>query len=306
MDAFISHASADVGIAEKIAKILGDAGLTLWLDRSALGIGVLLRDELLAAIRASRVTILLWSKAASKSRWVASELLSAYHMDRFLIAVRLDKTRLPQFLENTVYLDVGRSGEQVLQNLPRAVREAPDAANPSSPLMASPTHEQKLAGYRIAAMQQKEMALMSGKLSEARQVHAEADVLLRQAETRWKYNSTILTLAGYHDKNAYLLKHWDAIEAGRAPQDALLLRAEASFFATLFVDPRDPSGLNGLGSILILERELNAAEFFILRAIEFAKRAGGVYPEAEHDLALVRSYLPDRTPAAAGKPDLLP
>jgi hypothetical protein len=44
----------------------------------------------------------------------------------------------------------------------------------------------------------------------------------------------------------------------------------------------------------MLERELYAAEFFILRAIEFAKRAGGAYPEAEHDLAMVRRYLPDR------------
>jgi Flp pilus assembly protein TadD len=301
MDAFISHSSEDAGIAEKVQKILGDAGLTLWLDRSTLRYGVLLRDELLAALRGSRVTILLWSKAASKSRWVASEFLSAYHMDHFIIPVRLDKTRLPQFLQNTVYLDVGRSGEQVLESLPRAVREAPDGANRFSPIMASPTHEQNQTGYNIAAIQQKELALIPGELAEARKVHAEADVMVRQAEKQWKYNSMILALSGYHRKNAYLLKHWEAIEAGRPPQDALLLRAEARFFETLFVNPEDPSGLNGLGSTLMLERELYAAEFFILRAIEFAKRAGGAYPEAEHDLALVRRYLTERPPAAGSK-----
>jgi TIR domain len=301
MDAFISHSSEDAEIAEKVQKILGDAGLTLWLDRSALRFGVLLRDELLAALRASRVLVLLWSKASSKSRWVASEFLSAYHMDHFIIPVRLDKTRLPQFLQNTVYLDIGRSGEQVLENLPRAVREAPDAANRFSPVMASPPLEQTLASINLAAIQKKETALMPGKLGEARKVHAKADVMVRQAEKQWKYNSMILALSGYHLKNAYLLKHWDAIEAGRPPRDALLLRAEAKFFETLFVNPEDPSGLNGLGSVLMLERELYAAEFFILRAIEFAKRAGGTYPEAEHDLALVRSYLPDRPRAAETK-----
>ncbi len=295
MDAFISHSSEDAEIAEKVQQILGDADLTLWLDHSALRFGVLLRDELMAAIRGSHVVILLWSKAASKSRWVASEFLSAYHMDHFIVPVSLDKTRLPQFLQNTVFLDVARSGEQVLANLPRAVREAPDAANRFSPIMASQTLEQGLTGINVGVTQQKETALMlSNKRDEARKVHAESDAMIRQAEKQWKYDSLILAASGYHRKNAYLLKHWDAIQAGRPPQDALLLRAEAKFFETLFVNPEDPSALNGLGSILMLERELYAAEFFILRAIEFAKRAGVAYPEAEHDLALVRSYLPDR------------
>jgi hypothetical protein len=300
LDAFISHSSEDAEIAEKVQKILSDAGLTIWLDHSALRFGALLRDELMAALRGSRVVILLWSKAASKSRWVASEFLGAYHMDHFIVPVSLDKTRLPQFLQNAVYLDIARSGEQVLENLPRAVREAPDAANQFSPIMASQTLEQNLAGINIAAAQKKETALMPSRRAEARKVHAEADAMIRQAETQWKYDSLILALSGYHRKNAYLLKHWDAIQAGRPPQDSLLLRAEAKFFETLFVNPEDPSSLNGLGSILMLEREIYAAEFFIQRAIEFAKRAGGTYPEAEHDLAVARNFLPDR-PSAAGR-----
>jgi hypothetical protein len=294
MDAFISHSSEDAKIAAKVRKTLGGAHLTVWLDRSSLRYGILLRDELQTAIRASRVLILLWSKAAAKSRWVASELLSAFHMGHFIVPVTLDKTRLPQFLQNTVYLDVARSGERILADLPPAVREAPDAANRFSPIMASQTLEQNLAGIKIAVAQQQETALMSTNRDRARRLHVKADAVIRDAAKKWKYDSMILALSGYHRKNAYLLKHWDAIQAGRPPQDPLLLRAEAKFFETLFVNPEDPSGLNGLGSILMLEREPYAAEFFILRAIEFAKRAGGAYPEAEHDLALVRRYLPDR------------
>lgn len=47
--------------------------------------------------------------------------------------------------------------------------------------------------------------------------------------------------------------------AGRAPKDPLLNQGERHFFDALCVDPSDPSALNGLGSILMFERELDAA-----------------------------------------------
>jgi hypothetical protein len=57
------------------------------------------------------------------------------------------------------------------------------------------------------------------------------------------------------------------------------------------IDPYDPSGLNGLGSVLINERELDAAEFFVLAAIRSAELRGMAgYPAAEHDLALIRRF----------------
>src|SRR5579864_1854888 len=189
MDAFISHSSEDAKIAAKVRKTLGGARLTVWLDRSSLRYGILLRDELQTAIRASRVLILLWSKAAAKSRWVASEFLSAFHMGHFIVPVTLDKARLPQFLQNTVYLDVARSGERILADLPRAVREAPDAANQVSPIMASQTREQNLAGNKIAAAQQQETALMSTNRDQARRLHVKADAVIRDAGKKWKYDS---------------------------------------------------------------------------------------------------------------------
>ena len=45
MDAFISHSSEDAEIAGRVQKILGEAGLTVWLDHSALRFGVLLRGD---------------------------------------------------------------------------------------------------------------------------------------------------------------------------------------------------------------------------------------------------------------------
>src|SRR4030095_2926479 len=99
-------------------------------------------------------------------------------------------------------------------------------------------------------------------------------------------------------KNAYMLEHWDAIQAGRAPRDPLLDRSERRFFETLSIDPADPSALNGLGSILLFQRDLDASEFFIRAAIAAAKRRGrATYSDAERDLALVKRFRPTSSPA---------
>jgi hypothetical protein len=304
VDAFISHSSEDAEIAGSVKEMLTEAGLTSWIDRSELQIGEMLRDGILAALRDSRVVILLWSKAASKSRWVASELLSCYHLEHFIVPVSLDKALLPQFLRNKLYLDAFHLGKEVFANLPRAVREAPNAANQLSPMMTSQTVEQSLTGLNIAFAQREELAAMRpGSLDEARKKHTEVDAMIRTAQKKRKYDSMILACAGYHYKNAYQLKHWDAIQASRQPPDPLLLRAERKFFETLFVNPEDPSGLDGLASILMLEQEFYAAEFFLLRAIEFARRAGGPYPEAEANLALVRRHIPTRSQPTRQPPD---
>ena len=68
-----------------------------------------------------------------------------------------------------------------------------------------------------------------------------------------------------------------------------MARAERCFFQSLCVNPLDPSALNGIGSILMFERELDAAEFFQRRAISSAKREGYGYPEAEIDLKTILS-----------------
>jgi hypothetical protein len=92
------------------------------------------------------------------------------------------------------------------------------------------------------------------------------------------------------------VKHWDAIQAGRPPNDPLLREAEGLFLEAVFVDPQDVSALNGLASVLILEQELEAAAFFNERAIELSKRAGIAYDAAERDRELITRM---RGPGAA-------
>lgn len=137
-------------------------------------------------------------------------------------------------------------------------------------------------------------ALAPRGVESARKFQKGIDSAQRRAEKTWPLDATVLNLGGYHRKNAYMVKHWATIEAGRPPKDPVLVQAERFFFDTLFVNPIDFSALNGLGNVLYFERDFEAAEFFTRRAIDHAERAGIVYAEAEHDLELIRRHLDRR------------
>ncbi len=291
LTAFISHSSHEAALAEHVEQVLEARGLQVWLDRSGIRPGHLLRAELHESIRKSRALILLWSKAAAKSRWVAAEILTAFHLGRFIIACACDKAPLPYFLQSTIYVNLQPRKMDWSEQLHRAILNAPDAANKVLPKMASRT---PTLADTITVLAQGQLAvtdcLEKNDLKGAKEHQTVLDSKMNAAEKQWRMESAILNLAGYHRKNAYMMKHWAAIQAGRPPKDALLQRSERCFFEALFLDPYDFEALNGLGSILILERDLDAAEFFIRRALFLAKQAGVNYPAAQQDLRLVMAF----------------
>ena len=298
MDAFISHSSRNRVAADRLEKLLETEGLDVWLDDSEIRLGVLLGKELQSSIRECRAVVLLWSKPASTSRWVNSEWLTALHLDRFILPCVLDETPLPQCLQNTVFLPLRRVGPNAAKRLSQAITEAGDSVTPLAPLMRSESPELSEAIATIAERQNAvtdELALR--QLATAAEIQGSLDNLMREARERWPLDPMIVNLDGYHLKNAYMVQHWDAIQAGRSPRDPLLDQAERRFFETLFVDPTDPSAINGLGSILMFQRDLDAAEFFIRAAIRAAKKWGmETYPAAEQDLALLKLFQPNHAP----------
>ncbi len=291
MDAFISHSSQDVELAERFEIYLQEHGLDVWLDRSDIRLGSLLRNELQKAIQDSRVLILLSSKSAQASLWVAAELLTAFHHDRFIIPCVLDGVTLPYFLKNSIYLDMRREKTNWMRPLLRTVLEAPNSSNEVPPTMSRQSAELKQVIQEIYNGQRQVLErLQYENLHGAQEAQRYIDEVVLSAEKRWPLESMVLNLAGYHRKNAYMLKHWDAIQAGRPPKDPLLQHAQRVFFDALFGNPNDYSALTGLGSVLLFERDLDAAEFFIRRAISLAEDAGVDYPDAKHDLAMILSY----------------
>lgn len=294
-DTFISHSSADKAKVRQLIALLKSRRLNPWIDEAGVQFGGLLRDGLQVAIRDSKTFVLVWSKAASKSRWVIAELLTAFHLGRFTIPCVLDRTPLPQFLGNAAYLDQKREGRRLGEMLAVAIRGAPATRNRIMPLIAAARTEVIAQSDAIARAQQQELAALDAQnLRESRKIHATVDKRVAAALKRFPLESKVLNVAGYHQKNAYMLKHWDAIQAGRAPPDRLLQKAERYFFAALQADPTDPSALNGVGSILLFERELDAAAFFQRCALKSAKRLGSDYPEARQDLQLTLRFKKQR------------
>jgi hypothetical protein len=285
---FISHSSATATAAARIEKAFLAAGHEAWLDNSDLGLGVQLRPELNDAIRASRAMVLVWSEPASRSRWVSAEILTAFHMDRYILPCVTDDAPLPQFFGRPVYLDLRTAGDDALARLVRAAEDAPDSANPLPPLVASPSPELIRARDRLARGQERVgEALDKRRLAAAARAQKALDAPMADAEARWGLDLTVLNLGGYHRKNAYMVKHWDAIQAGRPPEDPLLLDAERRFFEAALVDPNDLSAINGLASILIFELALDIATFFNDRALGLAEKAGVTYDAAEQDRELI-------------------
>jgi len=285
---FISHSSTTAAAAARIEVAFKTAGFEAWLDNSDLGLGVQLRPEIHDNIRNSRAMVLVWSEPASRSRWVSAEILTAFHMDRFILPCVTDGTPLPQFFGHLVYLDLRVADDAALQRLVKAAEEAPASANPLPPFVSSPRPELVAAGDRLMRGQARvNDALGRRQLKAAARAQGTLDPHMADAERQWPSDLTILNLGGYHRKNAYMIEHWEAIQAGRPPRDPQLLEAERRFFEAALVVPTDVSAINGLASVLIFELELDIATFFNDRALALAQKAGMPYDEAEQDRAMI-------------------
>jgi len=294
---FISHSSVNLKTARQVEAALQTAGFDAWLDRSDIHVGALLRSELQHAIKASHAVVLLWSKAAAASRWVAAEILTAFHLNRFIVPCVLSKTDLPPLLSRSVYFRLGGNRTDVLQRMTQQLAQAPRARNPWTTVNIYQSQDlsqtiQDLYGQQHTEMDQVER----GDLVAAKKSHAKLDPAMLKAEKRWRFDPTILSLGGFHRKNGYMLKYWDENAAGRFPFDPLLEQGERLFFDTLLTNPVDFSALNGLGNILYFEGELDAAEFFVIKAIDYAAEAGINYTEAKNDLELIQSRRVELTP----------
>lgn len=127
---FISHAWEDKALVRQLEKALADAGADVWVDHAGIRGDNNLPERINDALDWCNTLLLIWSKAASGSRWVKLEWTNAISLEKLIIPCPIDKTPpLPSILANTAYVDFS-NGEQGARELLRALGLAQAAAEP--------------------------------------------------------------------------------------------------------------------------------------------------------------------------------
>src|SRR6478736_4535205 len=92
-DIFISYASGDRPVAEKFAHAFENCGWSVWWDRE-IPVGKSFDQVIEEELHAARCVVVLWSKAAVRSRWVKAESGLAADRER-LVPVLIDDAAIP-------------------------------------------------------------------------------------------------------------------------------------------------------------------------------------------------------------------
>ena len=96
---FISYSSRDVRFAEALERRLTTAGTQVWRDKSRIEADW--SREIATALARSEFVVMIWSSAASESRWVRHEWMTARALELRLLVVNLpDAPGLPEPLTN--------------------------------------------------------------------------------------------------------------------------------------------------------------------------------------------------------------
>ena len=288
---FLSHSSLNKEHTIAAADHLECCGHDVWLDATDIRAGRLLRNELLGAIAESDAVVVCWSEPASRSRWCRAEVLASYLNRRPMVVVPFDDSIIPALLSAATRVDFDPD---------RWLDDLSDTLVPALSFKAVPTSEASSPetlqwSDRVGAEQYRIRALAdAGRLAAAKRANAVLRDLIDVARDRFDGAPEYQVLLGYQLKNTYQLTCWEAQGAPRPPSDPLLLDAESLFFDAVFQSPNDLEALNGLGSVLLTEREADAAVGVIEKAIELAAMLRIEYGAAVGDLEMARELQRDR------------
>jgi len=124
---FISYASQDVVVANKVCAALEAAGLPCWIAPRDVRAGEPYAAAIVEAINACRLLVLVLTKSAVDSRHVLREVERASSKNRSVLSIRLEAAELPPeleyFLSADHWLDASDGGiESVIPALIESVR----------------------------------------------------------------------------------------------------------------------------------------------------------------------------------------
>jgi TolB-like protein/thioredoxin-like negative regulator of GroEL len=113
---FISHASTDAALAQKVCAALEATGIVCWIAPRDVVPGALYADAIVEAIDESSILVLILSKNAVASAHVGRELERAASKRHSIIALRTDVAPLTRafeyFLNQSQWIEIGNGGTE--------------------------------------------------------------------------------------------------------------------------------------------------------------------------------------------------
>jgi TolB-like protein/Tfp pilus assembly protein PilF len=158
-DVFVSYASQDAALAQKVCSALEATGFRCWIAPRDVVPGTLYADGIVGAIDESRILVLILSKDGVASAHVGKELERATSKRHPIIALRLDTAPLTRafeyFLNESQWIDVGSGNtDAAIETLVAAVGKhlSPGTAtSPASANRASTVHRKTAMPRRAIA-----------------------------------------------------------------------------------------------------------------------------------------------------------
>jgi TolB-like protein len=128
-DVFISYASPDIAVAERVCEALERAGVKCWIAPRDVVTGELYSAAIVHAIDSAKAIVLLLSENAAASPHVLREVERASSKRHPVLSLHLDRAPLPEaleyFLNTSHWLDASTVGfERALSMLVAAVQSA--------------------------------------------------------------------------------------------------------------------------------------------------------------------------------------
>ncbi len=117
---FISHSWEDKPLVRRLENELQAAGAEVWVDHEGIRGGDNLPERISEALEWCNTLVLVWTKAASQSRWVNLEWTNAISLEKTIIPCRVDNAALPAILAHKAYVgfnDVEAGLAQLLRDL---------------------------------------------------------------------------------------------------------------------------------------------------------------------------------------------
>lgn len=98
-DVFISYSRRDRAIVDEICGLLDAESISYWVDRKRTHPGSMFMEDIVNAIKNSRITLFVSSSDSNKSVYIAKEIAIAFNEGKYIIPYKVDMSPFNERLE---------------------------------------------------------------------------------------------------------------------------------------------------------------------------------------------------------------